>query len=416
MYKSQLILETKAKKGTLGKEERTCLRCNQAFTKLKSELGQFCSKECRYRHLSENKGEMLIKQEATNLEKYGVKNHMRNKEIVSKMRETVKSKYPGKTEHPRFSKEASAKRLATCIEKYGVPYAPSFQRTSQEEDELADYIRDLLPNELIERANRTLLEGKEVDIYIPSKQIAIEYDGLYYHSESRIPDSKYHLNKTEALAEKGIRLIHIFSDEWNYKKEVVKRRLKDLLGLREERVYARKCIIKELSKQEAGEFLNEVHIQGADTAKIRLGLVYEKELVAVMTFTTGRAVMGSSYTPDVYELSRFAGKNVVGGASKLLAHFIRQYNPSEIYSYADRRWSVGTLYETLGFTKTSVSKPSYWYTADYRARLYRYNFRKSVLVEAGAPEDKTEREIMKELGYDRIWDCGTIKYTLKVAY
>ena len=106
---------------------------------------------------------------------------------------------------------------------------------------------------------------------------------------------------------------------------------------------------------------------------------------------------------------------MIGGGSKLLKYFIRNYQVESVISYADRRWSVGNVYTRIGFEEVGKSKPSYWYTADYRTRLYRYNFRKSILVANGAPSNLSESAIMKSLGYDRVWDCGTIKYELKVA-
>jgi hypothetical protein len=125
--------------------------------------------------------------------------------------------------------------------------------------------------------------------------------------------------------------------------------------------------------------------------------------------------MGTLRQEGKWELSRFATKaSIVGGASKLLKYFIRNYNPKAIISYADRRWSVGNLYEQIGFKCTGTSSPSYWYTKDYRIRLYRYNFRKSILLKLGADPNKTEWEIMQDLGYDRVWDCGTLRYELTI--
>lgn len=411
--KSTKIQNTKDKKGTSGKEERECKQCKSKFVVLKSETKAFCTKTCRYEYISTNKDTMLQKQYKTNEEKYGYKFPTQNKDIINSIRLTAAERYGSK--HPRFGEDAMKKRIQTCITKYGKPYAPSFTNQSKHEKELVKYVRSLIPTELIEENNRSLLNGKELDIYIPGQQIAIEYDGLYYHSESRIADRKYHLNKTKAAQKAGIRLIHIFSDEWINKRDIVKEKLKSIISKQSEKVFARKCVLKMVASKEANEFLNKNHIQGGDKSKHKVGLYNNGALVALMTFSVGRNSMGTLREKDKWELSRFAtSMHVVGGASKLLKYFITNYNPTKIISYADRRWSVGNLYKQLGFTDTRYSAPSYWYTKDYRERLYRYNFRKSVLLKLGADPNKTEWEIMQELGYDRIWDCGTIRYELNL--
>jgi hypothetical protein len=413
LAKSQKINKTKEIKGTTGFETRQCIKCSEDFTSLKSETKGFCSKECRYAYLSENKDAMLEKQHATNKEKYGYAFPTHNKGIIESIRQTAIERYGNN--HPRFSDESMKKRIQTCINKYGKPYAPSFSNQSKDEKDIVDFIKSVIPNTAIEENNRTLLNGKEIDIYIPSLNLAIEYDGLYYHCESKIAERKYHLNKTKALNKLGIRLIHIFSDEWKNKESLIKKKLTNLVGKDTSRLYARKCEIKEITPKESNEFLESNHIQGADKSKHKLGLYHLNELVAVMTFSVGRNSMGTLRQEGKWELSRFATKaSIVGGASKLLKYFIRNYNPKAIISYADRRWSVGNLYEQIGFKCTGTSSPSYWYTKDYRIRLYRYNFRKSILLKLGADPNKTEWEIMQDLGYDRVWDCGTLRYELTI--
>lgn len=413
--KSAKIQNTKKSKGTSGKEERECKQCKNTFTALKSETKSFCSKSCRYEYIASNKDLMLEKQYKTNEERYGYRFPTQNKNISESIRKTASERYG--SSHPRFSDEAVKKRLETCISKYGKPYAPSFCNQSKDEMELVEYIKSILPTQFIEENNRTLLKGKEVDVYIPSKQIAIEYNGLYYHSELKIAERKYHLNKTKSLEKLGVRLIHIFSDEWCNKKDIVKKKIQNILTRDDKRLYARECVVRAVSPKDANLFLELNHIQGGDKSKHKLGLYYGKELVALMTFSVGRSMMGALREDNKWELSRFATKcRVVGGASKLLHHFIKNYKPTKIISYADRRWSVGNLYEQLGFINVGFSAPSYWYTKDYRNRLYRYNFRKSMLLKLGADPNKTEWQIMQELGYDRIWDCGTIRYELTLNY
>jgi hypothetical protein len=129
-----------------------------------------------------------------------------------------------------------------------------------------------------------------------------------------------------------------------------------------------------------------------------------------MTFGKGRIALGGK--SNQYELLRFCNKIntiVIGGADKLLKHFIKIYQPKEIISYADRRWSSGDLYEKLEFTKTHVSQPNYWYIVNNR-REYRFGYRKSMLIKKGFDANKTEHQIMFDRKIYRIYDCGTIAY------
>jgi G:T-mismatch repair DNA endonuclease (very short patch repair protein) len=260
--------------------------------------------------------------------------------------------------------------------------------------------------------DRTILDGKELDIYIPDHKLAIELDGLYWHSEL-FTNKNYHLEKTKKCESKGIQLIHIFEDEWVYKQDIVKSRLKNLLGLTENRIYARKCNIRELNVQLAKDFCNRNHLQGYSKAKYKLGLFDNNELVSVMLFNKTRIAMGGDGSS--IELIRFCNKlntNVIGGASKLLKYFIKQYKPKELISYADRRWSNGSLYDSIGFDKVQESSPSYWYIIN-NLRHHRFNYRKSKLVKEGYPKELTEHEIMLSRNIYRIFDCGTIKFKFK---
>jgi len=279
---------------------------------------------------------------------------------------------------------------------------------NKSENEVKEYIKSL--NFSIIENNRTLISPFELDIYIPSKKIAIEYDGLYWHSEL-YKDKNYHLNKTELAKSKGVKLIHIFEDEWLNKKNIVKSRLKNILGLTETKIYGRKCEIKEISIKISKDFFNNNHLQGYANSSIKIGLYYNNNLISMMLFSKPRLGIGGKY--NGYELTRFCNKldtTVVGGASKLLKYFIKKYNPNKIISYADIRWSNGELYNTIGFNKIRINKPNYWYIVD-KNRKHRFGFRKSKLKKMGYDvENKTEKEIMNSKNIYRIYDCGTITY------
>ena len=274
------------------------------------------------------------------------------------------------------------------------------------ENEVVDFIKSLGVKSY--RHDKTILDGKELDIYIPSHKLAIEFNGLYWHSELFI-DKSYHLNKTELCENKGIQLIHIFEDEWLYKRDIVKSRVKNILGLTEKIIYARKCNIELVETKTKKEFLNNNHIQGTVGSKVNIGLYYNNELVSLMTFGH-RPIL----QPSEYEMLRFcnlSNTTVVGGASRLLKRFIRDYQPKELTTYADRRWSLGELYESLGMTFVSNTKPNFHYIRG-KYRDNRIKYQKHKLVKLGFDETKTANTIMLERGFYRIYDCGHKKYCL----
>jgi len=292
---------------------------------------------------------------------------------------------------------------------------PVSENSSIKENEIRDFINNELKLDA-EINDRTILNGQELDIYIPDHKLAIEFDGLYWHSDIH-KDKDYHLNKTELCQEQDIQLLHIFEDEWFYKKEVVKSIIRSKIGVVNNKIYARKCLIEEIDLSICNNFLEDNHIQGSINSKIRIGLFYNNELQSVMTFGKKRLALGSKTSVDgEYEMLRFCNRlntQVIGGASKLLSYFIKTYNPKLILTFADRRYSNGNLYQQLGFRFINNTKPNYWYfNKNELIRYYRFKFRKNVLVKAGFDNNKTEFEIMTERGYLRFYDCGNMKFEL----
>jgi len=290
---------------------------------------------------------------------------------------------------------------------------------SNQEAELLGFVESIYFNTI---RHNYKLGDIELDIYLPDLKIAIEYNGLYWHSEKNGKDKNYHLNKTNRCRENDIRLIHIFEDEWVNKNEITKAKLKHILKLNDsEKIYARKCIINVISStKDKNKFLEENHIQGTDKSSIILGLYYDKLLVSIMTFSRPRSGIGrNTGKRNIYELVRFASikdKIVIGAFGKLLKYFIEAYEFDTIITYADLRWSIDSnMYQKLGFVLKNQSKPSYWYT-DRTNRYHRYNFRKQLLQEKFPKlydSSLTEFEIMNQTDYNRVWDCGNLVYELK---
>jgi len=293
---------------------------------------------------------------------------------------------------------------------------PPSSGVSDEEKELQKYIRDDLKIN-IECNNRKLVKRTEVDIYIPSMNIGIEYDGLYYHSElSGKKDKNYHIEKTFKLSNCGVKLIHITSDEWLNKQTIVKNRIKHMLGVTDSSIHARLCDIKEIDSKLKNNFLNNNHIQGGDNSSIKIGAFYNNELVAVMTFGSLRRALGSEKKDNEYEMVRFclSDHKITGIFGRLLGYFVNNYNPLKIITYSDIRWSpdkLNNVYVKNNFKLISQTPPNYWYMSGYKSRLHRFNFTKHRIVEKhGGDPTLSEWQNMQLMGYDRIWDCGSYKY------
>jgi hypothetical protein len=371
------------------------------------------------------------KKKNTNIEKYGVSTNL----LLEKNRKNnISSKLKKFNEKYKSLKIINDKgnyvslECDKCSQNYDIDRSLLFYRfdnklncctlcnpvselRSIKEKELSDFISDL--GFTVITSNRDILKGKEIDILVKEKNIGFELNGLYYHSDL-FKDKNYHINKTIESKKEGVRLIHIFEDEWDYKKEIVKSRIKNLLGVIDKKIYGRKCILKKVPTKVKTKFLNENHIQGTVGSTVNYGLYFNDELVSIMTFGKGRNIMnGSNYE---WELLRFCNKinhTVIGGASKLFKHFINENNPNNIISYADIRWSEGSLYDILGFNYVKTSQPNYFYIIN-KKREHRYKFRKDILISEGFDSNKTEHEIMSERGYNRIYDCGNLVYSISL--
>ena len=309
-------------------------------------------------------------------------------------------------------------KIPRCLKCY--PFVINY---SKPELEIFEFLKNegILESDIIIH-DRKILKGLELDFYLPKFGLAIEFDGMIWHSEligNKI--NKYHLNKTEECEQLGIQLIHIFEYEWETKKEIIKSKLKHILKLNTtNKIYARKCKLQEISSFIKNQFLNQYHIQGDDKSIISIGAYYNDELVSVMTFGKMRIALGSkNHVDNEYELYRFCvSKSVVGIASKMFSYFVKKYNPNKITTYADRRFSNNTsFYDKLGFALEKNTSLNYWYfslKSPYDV-YHRFNFRKSELHKKLQSFDPslTEWENMQLNGYDRIWDCGNLKYVWK---
>lgn len=301
----------------------------------------------------------------------------------------------------------NAGKIKYYFESFDTGYEERFKyiNESRGENEVRKWLNGLGIRTEKKRINRYL----EIDIYMPDYKIGIEYNGEYYHS-NLFKSPNFHLNKTERCREHGIVLLHIFDSEWVQRQEIIKSIILSKLNLIKRKIYARKCIVHNVSNTERKLFLNNNHLQGNDKSSISVGLYYNDELVSIMTFGT-RKITGSTQ----FELQRFCSKLntiVIGGASKLFSYFIKTHKNMKIVTYADRRLSTGNLYPKLGFTLSHYSSPTYYYFKPamgvYMKLYHRSNFQKHTLHRRLSSFDsaKSEKENMSNNGYLHVYDCG----------
>jgi hypothetical protein len=282
-------------------------------------------------------------------------------------------------------------------------------KRSKQEIELYNFVKNIATDAV--SSSRTILERQELDIVVPSKKLAIEFNSLYWHSEDVLlaNGKSKHSDwiKMKETLKNNLNYICVFEDEWLYKRSIVESRIANLLGVNSTRIGARKCELLEISSNTASKFCRENHIQSSGRSNVRYGLYYNNELVSVMTFTKTNI---SRKNQNVWEINRFCNllhHSVVGAAGKLFNHFIKNYNPEKVISYSDNRWGRGNLYKTLGFKFEKETSPNYWYfLPNELIRKHRYSLRKmpTELIEL------TEKELRSMQGYFRIWDCGHIKW------
>lgn len=262
--------------------------------------------------------------------------------------------------------------------------------------------------------DRSVLKPMEIDFLCGS--IAIEVNGAYWHSELAGKSRNYHLNKTQLCENQNIQLLQFFENEILNKSDIVKSIILSKFQSKLSTVYARKTTVCHISKTEARKFIDLNHLQGKDNASVYICLKQDGNIIAVMSFSKSR--YSKLYE---WELSRFCSKlftKIIGGASKLLSFFIKNYSPTTIGSYADRRYSNGNLYSKLGFIFIHNSKPSYYYFRKSSSRLlHRKNFQKKRLAKIFSNFDAklTEWNNMINNGYNRIWDCGHKLFIMKVT-
>lgn len=297
------------------------------------------------------------------------------------------------------------------LNHYGCPECNATNFVSAFEREVTGYVESLLPSGAVQTSVRRFRKDgiTELDAFVPSMNIAVEANGVFFHSE-RFRSPEYHRDKAAACESLGIRLIQVWQDDWEQKRDIVERLLARKLGVSSERrVAARKANTEILEPTEARPFLERNHIQGASSASYYLGLRDDADkLVAVM------ALKRTDAAGRVLRLERYATSAIVPGGHSKLVSFAERMLPDweQLITFADTEVSDGSLYEATGWVKDGVIRPDYHYLVGSK-RVHKFNYRLKRFRDDPAlkyEEGLSERELAALNKLDRIWDSGKVRY------
>lgn len=376
--------------------------------------------------------EVQLKRKRTNIERYGTATPAiegsRIAKSIERRRETQFNKYlvdvwPSRIKYIRdelnievLSTFISAKselhcRHTLCGTEWTavpkpLPICPTCS-SSKEEQGLRQFIEELgVP---FETNNRTVIKPLELDIYVPSLQVAVEMNGMFWHREGHGCSIA---EKTKLANAVGVRLMHISDHDWHAHRDIVKSHIRHLLRCTTNKVNARACTVRFITAKESRQFLEQTHLAGAANAKHHLGMFNCGSLVAVMTLGIPR--WGSKDGLELIRFSTVLNTSVRGGFSKLLSYARARLNPSRILSYCDLRTGDGGVYRQSGFTFVGNTAPGYVY---FRGRevLARQAAQKHKLqLLLGDLFDKTLTEVqnMQRAGWSRIFDAGHQRWEL----
>lgn len=202
------------------------------------------------------------------------------------------------------------------------------------QQELFDFIKSICPEATQNNRNIINVNGslQEIDILCKSKNFGIEFNGLYFHSEKYKNDKFYHNKKTLACRNIGISLFHIWEDKWETKKDIVKSMIRYRLGVINNKIHARKTIIKELSKNESKEFFDKNHLDGNVGNIKSFGLIIEGKIIQAISVR--KPNNKSKKYINYIEIARMAtviNTVVVGGESKLLS-YVEKWARQNLYA------------------------------------------------------------------------------------
>lgn len=292
---------------------------------------------------------------------------------------------------------------------------------SKTQSDIFNFVKSFYPDAV--ENTRKIIKPLELDIYIPSINLAIEFCGFRWHNFdalklghpkfTRTEIIEYHKHKMDMCNALDIRLITIFEDEWMNRKNQVQNLLLSVFNKNQIRIGARKTSLREVSKEEAKNFLDKNHIQGNSHKIIAFGLFYEDNMVAVITGNKHHR-QGHQQSLILNRLAFSHNTTVYGGASKLLAalvNYAKNNNYKKIISWSDNRYSEGNVYRNIGFTLTQNLPPDYFYVKGKYKKFSKQSCQKRALAKKGA-SGSTEKEMAKSMGLSEVWDCGKKRWEI----
>ena len=358
--------------------------------------------------------EIWNKSKQTWLSNLGVDNPSKDPKVIDKMTETFLSRYGVKraAQLPEFRE----KMQQTMISRYGVPYYCMTDEYKNSNHFRISHINEkfaaMLDDNQIKYELEYPLSTKSFDFILPDQNILIEIDPTYTHNivgnhwNKNGIDPNYHFKKSQIASDHGYRCIHIF--DWDDKDKII-----DMLSPKK-RVYARKCEIYKLNADVAVKFLNEYHLQGSCRGQLLcLGLVYQNELLQVMTF--GKPRYDKHHDVELLRLCTKPGYTVIGGASRLFSYATNEFGLNNIISYCDRSKFTGAVYEKLGMRLIRTSPPQEVWSQDSRrvtANLLRSRGYDQ-LFKTNYGKGASNEQLMLENGWLPVYDCGQYVYEYK---
>ena len=343
---------------------------------------RFCSPQCWSICVKTEEEQQKRKQKT--LERFGVEEYGLSEEYRVKMEASVETRRQKQNERLRHS------FLDGCAR---------YEDTSTDaQQQLVDFVRSVYDGR-IEENTKAVIPPQELDVYLPDLNLALEYNGLWFHSSLFLSDN-YHRDKTEECQRQGIRLIHVFEDDWIYRRAIMEDILRTAIDpRRRQRAYARRCLIETLNLQQTNDFLERNHLQGGVlTQTVAYGLMFDGVLVALASFVRYR---------DSYVLQRYSvrlGLTVLGAFSRLLCHFIKQHAPRKIVTYCDRSIFTGDIYRRCGFRPVYVSRPQFTFLDIEQHR----RLPKQVLRGLGNGYRRQDDP------FPRVYNCGLVTWELNL--
>ena len=391
----------------------------------------------------------------TNIEKYGSEYPMQNEGVAQKAKNTLTERYGH--DNPMKIESIRQRAIKTTSDRLGydvtsnrqVQYSEETYNILHDRDKLIDLYSDGNVQQLADSLNvcyKTAFEalkahgietnklhqqssaekeitehiesygftvvqndrsrfGFEVDIYVPEKKLAIEFNGIYWHS-SLFKDKDFHQKKAIEVWNQGETLFHIWEDQWIENKELILSKIKSMLGV-VDRIYARNCDVVYPDVSQVKKFMNSYHIQGFKGATKHIGLQCENEIVAVLSILD----KGNG----VWAIERFATRySVVGGFSKALSEFSKSNDWKSILTYASLDYGHGNMYEKCGFSFDGITDPGLWYTTGKQMRIQRQSLMKHKLpyIFDDYDSNMAVNEFLAMKKIFPIYDAGSVRYVL----